>query len=359
MGDCRLHVQYVGSLAAELSVPDSSSDEPSSHLCSKSDDDSCCWFVSSPSGDTTLRQYTDSILSDLQHRLRGPSESNASSGKNRVPVPPSFESGIPSSLLLYDMTLHPPRNVTPAIASHSALTGPNSKTLNQMGWFPSARLAVCYERDIGSKDNASADAAQCIVDIVGEGAGDEETGEYNRTKRLARMVKLTGPDNDESIGDGYRPKVSEMMAAVANRDVGNGVAPVVSRDKAAAERAKKAAAKRKKEARRTARLDEAIRRIDECNEKSSSKKSKTNANISAQVKRMLIKSRAVGKKSLRDEDRFYVEILFVDDTVSDRTGAGAKEHNADGESSSYHFFSRVAKVGIVATSVSNDAGSTV
>ena len=366
MGDCRLHVQYVGSLAAELSVPDSSSDEPSSHSCSKSDNDSSCWFVSSPSGDTTLRQYTDSILSDLQHRFRGPNESNASTGKNRVPVPPSFESGIPSSLLLYDMTLHPPRNVTPTIVSHSALTGPNSKTLNQMGWFPSARLAVCYGRDIGSKDNASADAAQCIVDIVGEGAGDEETGEYNRAKRLsvavdvrARMVKLTGPDNDESVGDGYRPKVSEMMAAVTNRDVGNGIAPDVSRDKAAAERAKKAAAKRKKEARRTARLDEAIRRIDEGKENSSSKKSKTNANISAQVKRMLIKSRAVGKKSLREEDRFYVEILFVDDTVSDSTGAGAKEHNADGESSSYHFFSRVAKVGIVATSVSNDAGSTV
>ena len=351
MGDCRLHVQYVGSLAAELSVPDSSSDEPSSHSSPKSDDDSGCWFVSSTSADTTLRQYTDAVLSDLQHRLH----------KSRVPVPPSFESGTSSSLLLYDMTLHPPRNVTPTIASHSALTGPNSKTLNQMGWFPSARLAVCYERDIGSKDNA----VQCIVDIVGEGAGDEETGEYNRTKRLAvderaRMVKLTGPDNDESFGDGYRPKVSEMMAAVANRDViGNDVAPVVSRDKAAAERAKKAAAKRKKEARRTARLDEAIRRIDEGNEKSSSKKSKTNANISAQVKKMLIKSRAVGKKSLREEDRFYVEILFVDDTVPDR-----KERDTGGESSSYHFFSRVAKVGSIpsnsiATTVGNDAGITV
>lgn len=364
MGDCRLHVQYVGSLAAELSVPDSLSNEPTSHSCSTSDDDSYCWFVSSPSADTTLRQYADAVLSDLQHRLHRPSESNTGTGKNRMPVPPSFESGSPSSLLLYDMTLHPPRNVTPTIVSHSALTGPNSKTLNQMGWFPSARLAVCYERDIGSTDNDSTDAVQCIVDIVGEGAGDKETGEYNRTKKLAvneraRMVKLTGSDNDESIGDGYRPKVSEMMAAVANRDIGNDVAPVVSMDKVAAERAKKAAAKRKKEARRTARLDEAIRRIDEGNKKSSSKKSKTNANVSAQVKKMLIKSRAVGKKSLREEDRFYVEILFVDDTVP-----GRKEHDTDGESSSHHFFSRVAKVGSIpsnsiATSIGNDAASTV
>lgn len=368
MGDCRLHLQYVGSLAAELSVPDSSSDETSSPSCSKSDNGSSCWFVSSPSADTTLRQYADAVLSDLQHRrLHRPSEPYTSTGNNRVPVPPSFKSGTSNSLLLYDMTLHPPRNVTPTIASHSALTGPNSKTLNQMGWFPSARLAVCYERDIGSKDNDSTDAVQCMVDMVGEGAGDEETGEYNRTKRLAvddraRMVKLTGPDNDESAGDGHRPKVSEMMAAVENRDIRNGDAPIISKDSAATERAKKAAAKRKQEARRTARLDEAIRRIDECNKKSSSKRSKTNANISAQVKKMLVKSRAVGKKSLREEDRFYIEVLFVDDTVPDRTFAGGegKEHDTDGESSSYHFFSRVAKVGSVASnSIATDAGTTV
>ena len=369
MGDCRLHVQYAGSLAAELSVPVSLSDETSSHSCSKSDNDSStCWFVSSPSADTTLRQYADSVLSDLQHRLHrlhGRSESNTTTGNSRVPVPPSFESGTPSSLLLYDMTLHPPRNATPTILSCSALTGPNSRTLNQMGWFPSARLVICYERDIGSRGNDT-DAAQCITDIVGEGAGDEETGEYNRTKRLAvndhaRMVKLTGTDDDESAGDGYRPKVSEMMAAVTNRDVGDGVVPVIDEDSAAAERARKAAEKRKKEARRTARLDEAIRRIDEGTEKSSSKRSKTNANISAQVKKMLVKSRAVGKKSLREEDRFYVEIFFVDDTVPDRTGAvgEAKGQDIVGESSSsYQFFSRLAKVGSVASnSIASSVGS--
>lgn len=364
MGDCRLQVRYVGSLATELSVPDSP-DETDGPFTSKSVDNGArevsCWFISSPSADTTVLQVADAILVDLGHRLHRSSGSDTCAG-NRPPL--SFESGTSGSLILCDMTLNPPRNVTPTIASHSALTGPKSKTLSQLGWFPSARLAVCYERDIESQ-RRDTDAAQCIVDIAGDGAGDEEMGEYNRTKRLAvedgaRMVKLTGTENDESAGDGYRPKVSEMMAAIANRDTGKSFASVapISEDSIVAERAKKVTDKRNKEARRTARLDDAIRQIDEVNEKSNGRRSKTNANISAQVKKMLIKSRAVGTKSLREEDKYYLEILFVDDTstCADHVGAG-KERSG---TLSFHFFSRVAKVGSVASNsiapfIGNDA----
>jgi len=226
--------------------------------------------------------------------------------------------------------------------------------LQELGWFPSARLAVCYERDIRvDKNDTSAAVQRRIVDIAGEGGGDEETGEYNRTKRLgvddsARMVQLTVPGNIESFGDGYRPKVSEMMAAVANRDVGNDAASANKKTEessiAELRIKKKTIDKRKKEACRTARLDEAIRRIDDSNAKKS-KKSKTNANVSAQVKKMLIKSRAVGTQSLREDDRIYLETLFVDDTGADEEG----NTRDSGGSVSYCFFSRVAKVGHVAS----------
>ncbi len=335
MGDCRLQVRYVGSLVAELGGDgDDDVREPAS-----------CWYASSPSADSTVRMVTDNIMTDLKRRCRR-GRSNGTCAANNTP-PLSFGSGASDyhSLLLYDMTLHPPRNVTPIVLSHSALTGPKSKTLQELGWFPSARLAVCYERDIRvDKNDTSAAVQRRIVDIVGEGGGDEETGEYNRTRKLgvddsARMVQLTAPGNIESFGDGYRPKVSEMMmAAVANRDVGNGAA---SANNQTEERTKKKTIdKRKKEARRTARLDEAIRRIDDSNAKKS-KKSKTNANVSAQVKKMLIKSRAVGTQSLREDDRIYLETLFVDDTGADEEG-----NSTDiGGSASYCFFSRYAKVG--------------
>mmetsp|Transcript_5731 Transcript_5731/g.16133 ORF Transcript_5731/g.16133 Transcript_5731/m.16133 type:complete len:651 (+) Transcript_5731:70-2022(+) len=373
MGDCRLQVRYAGSLVAELGGDGVPSSGPSSYesYSKGSDDDaresacsSCRWFVSSPSADSTLRQITDGILIDLEGRRRR-SRSNGTCSADKTATL-SFGNGIPGcSLLLYDMTLHPPRNITPMVLSHnSALTGPKAKTLQELGWFPSARLAVCYERDIRSDKNDTNADVQSIVDIVGEGTGDEEMGEYNRTKRLAvddsaRMVQLTGLENNESVGDGYRPKVSEMMAAVADRDVGNDAASVNKAEESsiAELRIKKTVDKRKKEARRTARLDEAIRRIDDSNAKKS-KRSKTNANVSAQVKKMLIKSRAVGTKSLREDDRLYLETLFVDDTDRASTGADEEGNSTDNESSSYRFFSRVAKVGHVAsTSATSPVGS--
>lgn len=339
MGDCRLQVRYVGSLVAELGGDgDDDVREPAS-----------CWYASSPSADSTLRQVTDNILTDLEGRRRRERSNGTCAANNTASL--SFGSGASDyySLLLYDMTLHPPCDVTPIVLSHSALTGPKSKTLQELGWFPSARLAVCYERDIRvDKNDTSAAVQRRIVDIAGEGGGDEETGEYNRTKRLgvddsARMVQLTVPGNIEFLGDGYRPKVSEMMAAVANRDVGNDAASANKKTEELRIK-KKTIDKRKKEACRTARLDEAIRRIDDSNAKKS-KKSKTNANVSAQVKKMLIKSRAVGPQSLREDDRIYLETLFVDDTGADEEG-----NNTDsGGSVSYCFFSRVAKVGHVAS----------
>ena len=52
---------------------------------------------------------------------------------------------------------------------------------------------------------------------------------------------------------------------------------------------------------------------------------------------MLIKSRAVGEIRIRSEDRFYLEVIFLD---------GETEAAAD--SSSYQFFSKLAAAGRVA-----------
>jgi hypothetical protein len=60
----------------------------------------------------------------------------------------------------------------------------------------------------------------------------------------------------------------------------------------------------------------------------------------SQVRQMLIKSRAVGEKRVRSEDRFYLEVIFLDgeDSASSSTT----------DASSYRFFSRLAAAGRVA-----------
>ena len=84
--------------------------------------------------------------------------------------------------------------------------------------------------------------------------------------------------------------------------------------------------------------------------------------MSAQVKRMLIKSRAVGTKSLREEDRFYLEVVYVDDYRAkggDDNINGGDDDDDDNRSDvpSYRYFSRVATAGQVAsTSASRPVG---
>ena len=97
---------------------------------------------------------------------------------------------------------------------------------------------------------------------------------------------------------------------------------------------------------RLAQLDEKINNKNKKGTKGKNKK------VSEQVRKMLIKSRAVGNKKLRQEDRFYIDTVLWDETSveNDRYNGSIQQTM----SSSFMFFSRVATVGKV---ISTTAGS--
>jgi len=414
MGDCRIQIRYVGRLASNVDVGcvgvGSSNDNASASAASAaapkaeaaaatpSTTPSIIW-VATPSADTSLRELVNVVLSDLDRGLPtaeapgvavGVVPSFGSGTDAILPPPPPVGDGGRSNaataatstaaadtaktqqnqLHLYDITLHPYRNVTPIILSQPDVSGVNSITLQNLGWYPSARLAVCYADDDADDDDEDVRdliGGYCGVDAeVGVDIGGDGDDGAKPAAAPAMMVRLTGnvggDGTDAGMGDGYRPKPSQIMASVTDRDVGGSASIGNDDDNDAAnahtERIRKATEQRQKEERRTARLDETIRRIDQRQDekrKRSSSSSSSNAKVSAQVKRMLIKSRAIGAKSLREEDRFYLEVVHVDD---DRVGGGKDDdddnNNSDNPSHapSYRYFSRVATAGQVASTAS-------
>ena len=429
MGDCRVQIRYVGALATDIGHDSagggtggrtsviSSSDRDGGGIDDVNDAASascasCCCWVTTPSADTSLRQLADSILVDLEDGLKSETSRRRShagggggedgciggdegsqqqgvvsfgSGANAIITSTSTTTNIqPRPLHLYDITLHPPTNVTTTLLTHPSLIGPNSKTLHDMGWYPSARLVVCYQDD--------EEEEEVVKDLIrGAGGGRQveiDEGEYNRPMpntsasgdtSSAKMVRLTGREvsgeqADVAMGDGYRPKPSQIMAAVSARDTassardahgGGDNSNADEEDGGRTEqRRKRASEQRMKEKRRTARLDNAIRRIDGQQEEGGGRKKNKNAKVSAQVKKMLVKSRAIGptNKSLREEDRFYVEVLVIDDTVGHRNSGGSDgggiEQRPAATTPSYRYFSRVASaIQMASASVSRPLGN--
>ena len=432
MGDSRIQIRYVGKLASDIAGCDgigsgtgSCTDDdgiPSSSTTSKS---MAPALILTPSADAALREVADSILRELVGRPTGPPSLAGGEGGTCIDASSksvllSFGSGDDAivldlstsrsatdttrtatlsathrkrkCLLLYDTTLHPSRNVTPMLLTKSHHAGINSTTLQSMGWYPSASLAVCYADDDDAVQNLVKGGARSME-------VERDEGEYNRpgggnagaddvdgknSGAPAMMVRLTGEifggdgtgnhsNGMNAMGDGFRLKPSQIMASVADREVGGngggrgggGVTDASDTSKgtddAHTERLRKASDRRKREVRRTARLDEAIQRIDEADAKRKSGNGGRNAKVSAQVKKMLIKSRAVGSKSLREEDRFYVEVIYVDDDgdsacAANDDGNGGKCQSSD--ASSYRYFSRLATAGQVAsTSIPRPLGS--
>ena len=231
-----------------------------------------------------------------------------------------------TNLTVYDCTLHPPFDITNMLNTYTDDSGPRSKTLQSMGFFPSGKLVLFETGDEITKKEI----------LTYNAHFDDENVEYNKLDKAEcsevkdAKVILTG----DLSKAGKNPLPSDLLNAVSNRF------DTIETEKAPLENgALKLRQTRRTEKERCELLDKRLKELDaKC--ASSSKKKK---NLSDQVKKMLIKSRAEGdKKRLRMEDRFHLEtVLWLE------RGDGTGDELT---SSKYKFYSRVENVGKVISS---------
>ena len=123
--------------------------------------------------------------------------------------------------------------------------------------------------------------------------------------------------------------------------------------------------KQRREEERQKLLDMRLEQLDQISKKMGKTGGKKSKTVSEQVKKMLIKSRATGNKKLRQEDRFYLQTVLLDETKinnesNNNNGVlSALEDESQNVqqfmSSSYTFYSRVSTIGKIISTAS--AGS--
>jgi len=185
---------------------------------------------------------------------------------------------------VYDCTYHPPKELTSVIQQYNEYTGPQSITLQSLGWFPSALLTVTTVTD-------------------------------NTTTTVQQESTTTATNPN-------RPLPSQLMA--------NAVAVPIQPQVIATNTTTKQKPRKQTERERMTSLNVRLKRLEES--------SSTNS-VSNQVKQILIKRRSKGNATLRDDDRFHLEIVVF--------------HNNDHQppqqqSPQYKFYSKYDNAGTVA-----------
>ena len=304
--------------------------------------------------DSAIVEVRDAVMGALADRSDGERESYIFDGCGVPGVAESDSTDPPGAtrLAAYDLTYHPPEDVTGSFAKYAARSGAGSKTLQGMGWFPSGRVVVVLS------DGADGARESVASGRAGSRALEEDEGQYNRLAPACAenptdapggiaagglRVMLRGESADSLRNGGTvppPPKPSEVFRSVAARfdgddEGGNGAASLVPRPPPRRHRT---------EAERQARLNEAMRSLDERVEKRGGAKKKGGA--SEQVRRMLFKSRAVGDTGrLKEQDRFYLEVAVVNEI-------GEKGRDENIIINPYRFYSRESSAGRVAADVS-------
>jgi hypothetical protein len=214
---------------------------------------------------------------------------------------------------IWDCTKYPPSNMT-----ETCLASGREMTLYAAGWFPSGTLQILPPEADGIVF-ASADAHQ-----------DFQFNHEQTQLNPKESVRLIGKTFDRSISQhvtGGTLKVSQVLDAIPDRfkQQNNDEVDDDERDRTADAvrlRQQNKQKRRAVEAERARKLDERIRKLND--QPSSSK-------TSALVRRMLIKSRATGRKTLREEDRVYLHVCI--------------DGGNDGVGEDYRFFSLQDTVG--------------
>jgi len=237
------------------------------------------------------------------------------------------------SLSIYDCSLHPPKDMTSIVNQYNSPTGPNSITLQTLNWFPSAKLVI-----FSSEDEEARKA------VLSSSINTDEDFQYNLPSAKStttgihstKSVKLSS----EIIAKSYNAKLlpSEIFQAVAESRFDAQENVTFASISHHLSKVESKPTKRRTEEERRRRLDARLKIIDD-----NSKQSKT----SAQVKRMLIKSRAEGDKKVRVEDRFYLETVVMDDSND------SVDHFSE-QDSTHRFYGRSNNIGRIVSSATKN-----
>ena len=265
------------------------------------------------SSDTTFREVYNWIiaLAVEQHKSRIVKEESES-----------------NSLAIFDCTMHPIKKLELITGINDGLTGEESVTLHSLGWFPSARIVVFY-----ADDESGQNKLQSHTDVLHD--ADLWMSEQNGSSlfKTSNPVTLLGDEWKNSTSD--KPTPSQLLTHVTNRHDDENSEYIKRRAQFLSK--ERNVSKEGSDVKRIdieSRLDEKIRSLEE--------KSKTNS-VSAKVRQMLIKSRAKGDKKLREEDRFYLEVYYIDDTSDIEQTTELVP--------SYHYFSKMSLVGTILDSL--------
>ena len=200
-----------------------------------------------------------------------------------------------------------------------------------MGWYPSGKLVILARES----EKEEVDVMKEFIEWQRRHVFNEEEFGYNIPAAIAinvdsastkAGVQWTGSTDDANIAE---VKPTDIFTAVQNRFDQEQLNQHQTVGQATTQQKKK----KRTEQQRHDRLDNILSNL------------KTKNKTSIQVRIMLIKSRAVGNKQLRMEDRFHLEIVRIDDTNEEKSGK-----------SDFRFYSRHSTAGKVASSVAGSLG---
>jgi len=267
-------------------------------------------------------------------------------------------------LSLYDCTTYPPKDITPLVKQYTALSGPKAITLQKLGWYPSSKLYICQSNDEKTKSdillsklhlNHGNDFEYNNPLLL---KGKRQTINHDKkvvlTGQLASLVSsssITKESNNNHTT--MRPLPSQVLESIQNRHENTDNTIASKDDESTYQNSYKHKIRRKEEERRKL-LDRQIQILEQ-NQIAAAGKTQKSDKVCEQVKKMLIKSRAEGDTKIRMLDRFFLEVLLLDETKeNNESSTGDMCTNDDDDvsnynnislSSSYMFYSRVATVG--------------
>ena len=246
--------------------------------------------------------------------------------------------------LLFDCTTYPPKDITYMVHKFTTNIGPNSITLQSLGWFPSAKLYICQVDDEISRESIVTSNIHLLDDFQYNKPTTTTTLSSTHNRKEVVKVDLQGElgvamsFNNSST----RPLPSQILNAIEGRFNENIDDDDNNHNHSSL---KNCTSKRQTDQERKRLID---MRLEELEKKS--KKSTKNKKVSDQVRKMLIKSRAEGNKKVNIEDRIYLDVVLLDESNSD----DLKNESTSISTSTYMFFSRVATIGKV---ISDRVGS--
>ena len=247
---------------------------------------------------------------------------------------------------IIDASYNPARLITSQARQFRDKSGPSSRTLQSMGWFPSGKIAILLRNAVRNEDVALNDflvwqskALQEEHDVAYSNPDRPETNRHPSGKGV-QWVGVGASTSGQTL------KPSQIFSAVEARADGDQVEDeTLHRNNRSNS---KRPSKKQSEAERAKRLDTLLNNLAE----GKSKTKKKNAAVSEKVRTMLLKSRSEGNKQLRMEDRFHLEILHLVDLPPEEA-SGANPVN---ETSPYKFFSKQTTAGRVASSLASNLG---